>query len=371
MDNLIQRYTAAEHRIGANMQELEQHSVYQLLRNGVLTGKTQAALAGTMSSKPGLWELFTLLGTSLEQCRLLRARGTRSSMSNRTDRTELERLLTTNSILLLSEDVPLAERDLTGLASREQHISIEALISRMSAIYEPLRQVVTHADSILRDVLPRLTSAETTAARLRTEARSLSVDLVELNQIDETIARIRDLSLTDPLAIPTDARAALDQALHKATETVATARVSHDALAKDVAAASDLLDECRELIARAAQSRSDALTKIARPFGLRKPPSLQAIDGERGLASKLEPIIASTEPWQVVRRRIDSWSKSATRLRDQLLRVADANARQLGEADRAVVCSISCKNGGDWLQRGPGVARHERRSTQRTVYLSH
>ncbi len=42
IDMRLQRYTAAEHRIGANLQELEQHSVYQLLTTDVLTGATPA-----------------------------------------------------------------------------------------------------------------------------------------------------------------------------------------------------------------------------------------------------------------------------------------------------------------------------------------
>ena len=45
IDARLQRYTASEHRIGSNLQELEQHSVYQLLTTDVLTGETAKALA--------------------------------------------------------------------------------------------------------------------------------------------------------------------------------------------------------------------------------------------------------------------------------------------------------------------------------------
>ncbi len=76
----------------------------------------------------------------------------------------------------------------------------------MSALYEPVRDVVTHAETVLRGVLPRLNSAEATVQRLHKEALALGVDTVELDRIDETIARVRDLSLTDPLSIPANAR---------------------------------------------------------------------------------------------------------------------------------------------------------------------
>lgn len=324
----LQRYTAAEHRIGANLQELEQHSVYQLLTTDVLDGKTAQALRG--AKEANLWELFTLLGSVLERARTMR--GSDNRLRNET-RLELASLLTTDSVLLTTENIPLAERGLTGASSRETRISIERLIDRMAEIYEPIRDVVTHAETVLRDVLPRLNSAESTLSRLRAEAAALSMTMPELDRIDETIARIRDLSLTDPLSIPASARTTFDQALHDASATIAAARTSHDELAGDIATASDLLDECRELIERSNRDRAEALAKIARPVGLRQPPSLDAIDGERGLAAKLTPIVASTQPWQIVRREIDGWSQTVVRLRDQLRRVSDANAQPLQKRD--------------------------------------
>lgn len=328
IDSRLQRYTAAEHRIGANLQELEDHSVYQLLTTDVLDGKTARALQGAKDAN--LWELFSVLSSALDQART--KRGSDSRLRNET-RIELATMLTTDSVLLTTENIPLAERGLTGASSREERISIERLIDRMARIYEPIRDVVTHAETVLRDVLPRLNSAEGTLNRLRAQAAELNLTMPELGRIDETITRIRDLSLTDPLAIPENARSTFDQALHDAGATIAAARTSHDELAGDIARASDLLDECRELIERGSINRAASLSKIAQPIGLRRPPSIEAIDGPRGLAPKLTPIVASTKPWQVVRREIDGWSQAAVRLRDQLQRVAEANARPINKRD--------------------------------------
>ena len=330
IDRRLQRYTAAEHRIGANLQELEQHSVYQLLTTDVLTGTTAKALAGVQDADPNLWELFTLLSSALEAARNLRGSGSRIDSASRQD---LAHRLGTASVLIATEDIPLAERDLTAASSRQEHITIEALIDRMSSLYEPIRDVVSHAERILRDVLPRLNSAESTVNRLRAEAQQLNLDTVDLDQIDETIGRIRELSLTDPLSIPPNARSSFDDAIHDATERIAAARTSHDELASDIAAASDLLDECRDLIEQASSGRAAALVKIAQPQGLRQPPSLDAIDGPRGLDSRLQPILRSTQPWQAVRAQLDSWSATATRFRNQLQRVKQANARPLEQRD--------------------------------------
>lgn len=330
IDQRLQRYTAAEHRIGANLQELEQHSVYQLLTTDVLTGATAAAFRPLTTADPSLWRLFTMLGAALDEARRLRGTGSRISAD---DRAALAEALGSPSVVIAREDIPLAERGLTGAPTRTERISIEALIDRMRAIYEPVRDVVTHAERVLRDVLPRLNSAEASVRRLRAEATSLGMDTVQLDRIDETIARVRDLSLTDPLSIPQNTRLSLDSAIHDAAEAISAARTSHDELAADLAAASHLLDECRDLISRATAARTEALVKIAAPVGLRHAPSIDAIDGERGLAARLDPILASTDPWQTVRHRLDSWTAGASALRDQLRGVVAANVRPVARRD--------------------------------------
>ena len=316
IDALLQRYTASEHRIGSNLQELEQHSVYQLLTTDVLSGETAKAFAPVTDADPGLWELYSLLSSKLDVARALRGTDKRFSYD---DRMKIAEILTQRSITLHRTDIPLAERGLTGQAISEESLSIEELIQRMSDVYEPVRDAVTQAETVLRSVLPRLASAETTLARLRDQAQALRMQAPELDRIEETIARVRDLSLTDPIAIPLTTKASLDEALHDAAAMIASSRTSHDELAGDITRASDLLDECRELIARAEQNRAETQAKIAHPVGLRQPPSLAAIDGERGLANKLAPILASTQSWQIVRRQLDGWMNTTERLRDCLL----------------------------------------------------
>jgi len=83
IDERLQRHTAAEHRIGSNLQELEQHSVYQLLTTDVLTGETARALAPLKDADPGLWDLYTLLSSTLDRARALRGTNKRFSYEDR------------------------------------------------------------------------------------------------------------------------------------------------------------------------------------------------------------------------------------------------------------------------------------------------
>jgi len=330
IDMRLQQYTAAEHRIGANLQELEQHAVYQLLMTDVLTGATARALKTVTEADPGLWELFTLLSSALDSARRLRGTGSRI---NNSDRLALASQLSTDSVVVTTENVPLGERGLTGGASRQERMSIDDLISHMSDLYEPVRDVVSHAETVLRSVLPRLNSAEGTVKRLRTESQTLGLTVVELDRIEQTIARVRELSLTDPLSIPPDSRETFDDAIHAASAVIAAARSSHDQLTGDIAAASDLLDECRNLIEQASRHRAEAIVKIARPVGLRIAPSADAIDGPSGLASRLDPILSLSAPWQHVRQQLDTWSMTASRFRDQLSGVVRANGMPLRKRD--------------------------------------
>lgn len=319
IDAKLQEYTAAEHRIGANLHELEDHSVYRLFTTGVLTGRTESAFRAAQQADPSLWDLFTLLSTTLERARSLR--GTRSWVGGN-ERTELVDLLTRKEIVIKRDDVPLTERGLAGDSQAIQRMSIDGLMERMRALYEPLRDAISRADRVLDGLLPRLSAAEQTIQSLGADCSRLGVDDYDLRSITATIERIRELSLTDPLAIPADARSTLEQALHDAGVRIAEARASHDAIAHDLAAASDLLDRCRTLIAQAVADREQAMHKIVLQGSLPMAPNVNAIDGPKGLAAGLDDITDRQGPWQATRHLLDSWLLRARRFEAQLESVA-------------------------------------------------
>lgn len=319
IDSRLQEYTAAEHRIGANLHELADHAVYQLLTSGVLQGRTAVALAPVLDADPTLWELFALLNATLDRARALR--GAKGSIG-REQRVQLTELLTSQSVVLREYSIPLAERPMTGDADRSDRTTIAGLIERMRALYEPLRDTISTADRVLDGLLPRLSAADRTLADLSGDVAELSLDRSMLDSIGQTITRIRDLSLTDPLAIPSDATASLDHALHEVAEMVSGARASHDAIAHDLTTAADLLDRCRSLIMQATSDRERALNKVVVTATLPTPPNMNAIDGPRGIAASLKPIARLNGPWQQTRRELDSWLSGATRLERQLSSVA-------------------------------------------------
>lgn len=330
VDARLQSYTAAEHRIGANLHDLEAHSVYQLLQSGVLTGRTEKAMRSMGSADPSLWDLFSLLGSTLEQARKIR--GDRNRTGAR-EHNELVALLDGPSVLIRRDSVPLAERSLTSAQSLEERLTIAQLIDRMQALYEPVRNAVAQADAVLDGLLPRLSSADTTIRSLRATCGELGIDQVDLDRLDATMAEIRDRALTDPLAIPPDARSTIDTALHDATTRIHQARASHAALSDDFARAAELVDRCRALIAEATTDRAASLRKVVVNAALPRPPHVDAIDGDKGIADALEAITQSRTSWQQSRRRLDDWFVRTQRLESQLLRVAARVRRPLDRRD--------------------------------------
>ncbi len=329
IDLRLQQYTAAEHRIAANLHELDSHSVYQLLTNDDLVGQTATQLNPALNADPSLWQMYHLLESTLAEARRVRADGRITTA----DREHLAQLLGGSSVALSSDPIGFANRDLTSAATTERRVSIDALINLMRSVYEPLRDGVAQADQVIRRVLPRLNAVTTSVGRTTAEALDLGVATGEAQRINRLVNDLRERCLTDPLSVSVADSVEVDQLVHRFSESVAQARASHDALIGDLAAAHALLDECRSLLNAAQRHLTDATLRVADPIGMRNPPTTAIIDGPQGLAAMLTPIATSSEPWQTIRRRLEAWSVTADRLAHQLRQVESANRQPLDRRD--------------------------------------
>jgi len=333
IDEALQRYSAAEGRIAANLHELENHSTYQILTTDTLKGQTGAELGKALGSATELWSVFTLFRDALASARKIRGTGNRVGGS---EREELARLLTKPSIVLSTSQTPLHERDLLDDGHNSTKVSMEELLSRMRKLYMPIRDGVAKVDERLRSVLPRLDSAATTLGQLQAEADALGVTEPELRRARVSMERIRRLSIDDPLALATTAGSELDRMVSTAAGRLAQTRQGHDRLQSDLASIPALIAEVRTLRARAAAAWGDAQAKIVGAHGLVRVPNVQAIDGPGGLAERAanitDPAVANSA-WQVRREVLDQWLNQARRLHDQLTRAEQANRAPLARRD--------------------------------------
>lgn len=326
IDELLQRYSAGERRIAANLHDLELNTTYQILTTDTLRGVTGERLNRWLTATPSLWEMFNLLSSTLDTARQLRGTGGRIKADVRR---QLGEILTGPSIVFDMSHTPFVNRDLLAESSSELRISIETLLGRMRQAYEPIRDGVADVDDVLRVVLPRLDAAAATLARAETDAQTLRVRVPELDVVAARLSDVRTRAMDDPLSIGRSAGDELESLVRSAASKIATMRQSRDELQTDLAATSDLLSEIRDLRARAEASRIKSLETIVAPLGLAMVPSIQAVDGENGLASRLDPILDATGAWQNVRAELDVWLTQARRLRDQLARAEAANRAPL------------------------------------------
>lgn len=333
IDEALQRYSAAEGRIAANLHELENLSTYQILTTDTLKGQTGAELGPALRSAGELWSVFSLFRDALASARKLRGTGNRVGGG---EREQLGELLTKPTIVLSTSQTPLHERDLLDDGHNSTKVSMEELLSRMRKLYMPIRDGVAKVDERLRSVLPRLDSAAMTLTQLEADAESLGIVEPELRRARDHMDRVRRLSVDDPLALDPTAGSELDRMVSTAAGRLAQSRQGHDRLQSDRASIPALVAEIRTLRARADAAWADAQAKVVGAHGLVRVPNAQAIDGPRGLAERAasinDPAVADAS-WQVQREMLDQWLKQTRRLHDQLTRAEQANRAPLTRRD--------------------------------------
>jgi len=330
IDKLLERYTAAETRIGANLHDLSNNTTYSILSTAGVQGRTASKVGRALTKSRNMWELFGQLQGALSRARTTRGTGSVS----KSDRELLAQILTGESVVVDVEEVPFGNRDLMSAARHETTMTIEALLSEMRRNYESVRDAVVLVADIHRDVLPRLDAAETTLIRARSQATELGISAPELTQATREVERVRRLSLDDPLALGSGAGDELDRMVRLAAGRVADAKSGHDQLRGDLGDMEGLIAEIRTLRARADAARKETESKITSPIGLVRVPNEAAIDGPNGLTDAADAVLADpSESWQAQRQRLDQWLLRARKLRSQLARAENSNRRDLSRRD--------------------------------------
>lgn len=323
IDSLLERYSAAESRIAANLVDLDGDPTYKLISNRGLTGVTAQRLADAVQAAPLLWGWFVALQDALTTARTMRGTGRMSNIQ----RQQLGQFLTGNSV------DPDASSVLGG-ASGSAPVSIEALLTRIREAYEPVRDGIAEVDTIWRDLLPRTEAAKATLARATADLERLGMTDYSIRQANEHLATIEAALLEDPLRLDASSGEELDRLVAEAARIATTFRKGHDDLDGDLAEVGPLLGELRLLRSRAAAARAETQLKIKDATGLVHIPSAAIIDGPGGLTERADTLRDSPAlQWQARRQQLDAWLSTAQRLRRQLMAADTANAAPLARRD--------------------------------------
>ncbi|MCW2944451.1 MAG: hypothetical protein JWR24_1168 [Actinoallomurus sp.] len=266
IDRALERLKGERERITTVLFELEAHQGYQLLKGTRLAGATQRCwneLNGRMTT---LWKLFDAHGRVLGEAQELRARHSRPGQAQLA---ELTRLLTGTSVELVSQEIPLEERTLLGPTG--EWLSLDAVVARMTPLYEDAAGTIAAVDGVWSVLLTRLGEAEDTSRTVEALLGSLGIQDAEFDRVGRRLAEVREAARTDPLSLASGGQAdtsRIDEvgddltALRRRLEDAARLRDEHDDRMRGIEATIGLVKAAEE---EAVQARDLVLSKIASP----------------------------------------------------------------------------------------------------------
>jgi hypothetical protein len=197
-ERALERLSAESDRMADALVAMDSHAGHQLLRNAVLTGVTKVRWAEASAAMAVLWEQFNVHHKLLEQAREILARKSRPGQP---ELRELTALLTGMVVELNAKQVPIEQRSLTGPAIVSERVTLAQLVERMKVLYASVTEVLAAADAAWTSTVNQLDPLETDLRSVTAMAASLGVDDPDLARIDRELSEIRELALSDPMAM--------------------------------------------------------------------------------------------------------------------------------------------------------------------------
>lgn len=257
-DATLARLRADGEAINAAMVDLESHPGHQFLTAATLTGQTRIRWQQANSDIAQLWANVAEYRSVLDRAQEVRGRRNRPGPA---ELAELTELLRGQAVVLSSQDVPLAQRGLTGPATVVNRASLAALVDDMTTSYKSVAELVTAVQQVvsawatpLDDLAGRLAEARTLAGELGLP-ESGHQTVTELEALDAELGSVRELLFTDPLALRDRSDTARIGAL---TTKLATTRAQLDAIAAVRAGLDNRLRRAEVAIDRVSAGQQEA-----------------------------------------------------------------------------------------------------------------
>jgi hypothetical protein len=280
--------------MSATLVELENHDGLEHVRLYPPTGVTAQRWEKVERSLAQLWQDLSRMTSILESARTVRAR---RSKPEDDDRAELTRLLRDRTLEVSRQPIPLAKRQIGGVAEMVEYVGLADTVERMHAAYPAVVEFLDAVDRINSLIADKLAP---------TQKRLDEVGAAGPDEIAELLA----LSATDPLSLTTrdveERIAAIADSVEKQSDDLAELAAIQLNWPDALAGAAQRLDELRDASARAAQIRMHAVQVVlAGSFPKRD-------DAEPGLRAELQSI-TSPDPKALrsLRHRINAALRAA------------------------------------------------------------
>lgn len=273
IDHALNRVRGEADRISLNLTDLEQHVGHRLLKGAKLVGRTQARWEHASRHVHSLWTVHGAFRSVVENATELHAQG-------RDAQRELTFLLTGESVAL-PRDVPLSERGL--LDEDTERISLAEAVSRMSADYEEVTEVVSVAETAWDALHPRLAELDA----MWQEIGTLS-DMVELGDTEHEALRtelelVSEVVRSDPLSlfeggrVDTSSLERMRGRLERIRGELRDALRMRDSYNESVDRLSSAVDDVETVLRRARELRFQVVRKISSPEAVEVPDPVPAL----------------------------------------------------------------------------------------------
>jgi hypothetical protein len=321
---------AERDQVQQNLLDLDASFGKRLLAGAALAGVTKARWEGAATELAAVWQTFTAYSAVVQRA---------GEVFDGTRRTggpllgAMTALLTGPSVELSGEDVPVARRQLTGSGQPTEHLTLEAVVQRMTTAFARVADVVGAAEAVWTEVSGRLDQLAAIIAPATQLAAALNDEALtsKLGTIDAELRRMRDLLNSDPLTLWQDGAvvtAGLDQLMPQAQSAAALAgemsRLQADAVRR-LAAAARAVAVARACEQDALAVRNEVADKIAAP---RLPPQPAATGGLGDMLADLDTLRLAGQ-WRRLASALDAIDRDAA--------AAAARWNDAGQAARALL----------------------------------
>jgi hypothetical protein len=186
--------------IQANLLDLDNSFVRQLLDGARLTGQTGQRWAACTATLTGLWETYLAYSAVVDRIAQLSG-GARGPAKK--DQAELTELLAAPCVQLPAAQVPLGRRDLT--AAGNPPVTIATAVQTMRGSFAEVTMVTGAVEAVLSGVGPPLDAAAADLLRVRPLAAGLGGGIeAELAAAQSDLDALRATMATDPLSLLND-----------------------------------------------------------------------------------------------------------------------------------------------------------------------
>ena len=261
------------------------------------SGLTAGQAGAAITMLDGLWEDYVLLAGVIEKAFDL---AKRSGLFH--DNTaQIVALLNGPSVELPAIHVPLQSRGLLDASNQRACTTLAAVMEAMQHEFVLARDQIVRITKAESEARAQLDALDAEAASLKTWAASLGVELVDVEAVAQALANFNADPLSGALAL--DALASQLAGQRKQLQLLDAQR---QAVATDLNAATQALEELKDLLQRSTAAVEESREKILEPQGLLDPMAKQALEPMQTWLNTLSETLAAGR-WRSVKVGLAKW----------------------------------------------------------------